>query len=325
MAGVGYVAQVLLADEVVVVKLPRVRQKKLVATGVDQKLGHGEALTKLVWLNKLHQPLVLGRVLPAHDAHLLIILHRRRVAAVGAVVVFERGHHVEHVDHDRHDGHHALVHRRHAPSGPAALGRASHHELVDRHGAALRLGQKIGDCVHRADASLGHWQTGRPTLVAGTQVLVPGVSDEGVLVAVAILAGETQRLVRHHLELRHHRSGFHGGLHHHIAGLGRRLLAVAAAGDHQHAGLVPHLGGLDDDHPVLPQRPIDIGLGQKRLRRHLEDVSRVAAALVGGEQSILVGRIRLGHVAVERVFLRACAWPSDNTHGQGEQRLAKFD
>ena len=99
VVGIGHVAQVLLAHEVVEVELPRVGREELIARRIDDVLRHGQAIAIAVGLHNIQQRLHFRGADPAHDFHLHILADGGRVEAIGIEVVFHRRHKIEHVDH----------------------------------------------------------------------------------------------------------------------------------------------------------------------------------------------------------------------------------
>ena len=67
-----------------------------------------------------------------------------------------------------------------------------------------------------------------------------------------LVVGEDQRLVGHHLQLRHHRPGERGDAHQVLVDRPRRGAVVVAAGDVEERLRVLDLGRPDDGQPVLP-------------------------------------------------------------------------
>ena len=149
------------------------------------------------------------------------------------------------------------------------------------------------------------------------KVLVPRVGDERILGAVAVVAGKPQRLVWNHAQPGDHRASLDGDAGHNVVDLVRRLPAVSAAADQHEARVVLEPVRPGDRQPMLPQRPIHIRLGQELLRGHLEDMHGHTLPLDARNQAVLVCRVRLGHVTVERRLPRGYAWPSDDGQSQG--------
>ena len=167
MAGIGHVADVLGALEIIPVKLPGVGQKKLVAGGIEEELGHREPFP--IFEGILNAP-ELGKLRlahPVHDVHFHVVVHSLRVITVGGAMMLEGKLDVEHVDHDRDDAHHALVNGRSAPSGPAPLGGAGDHKAVYLEFASCFAGEKICSRIHGSHRRLGHGQSQRPFFIAG--------------------------------------------------------------------------------------------------------------------------------------------------------------
>jgi hypothetical protein len=156
--------------------------------------------------------------------------------------------------------------------------------------------------VQRAHGGFRHRQTQRPFFIAGFQKLIPRVRDDGVLGARAFFTGEHQRLIGHHTNLRHHRlrSARNG---HELLGHARHFAIVAAAADVKQTGGVLHARGFHNRHPMPPLGPVHFFFGEIPLRNHIEDKHRGVVCSMRFHQMILISRIRLGHVAIERGFL----------------------
>ena len=301
---VGYIAQVLLAFQIVVVETRRVRQKVLVASRVHDVLGHDQPVAVFVGLLNSHQRLELGRAAPLHDPEVFIILHRGRVETIGAIVVLEGLFVVEQVDYHGRDRHHTLVHGGRGPGGPTAFGAARDHKVLDLHfpaGAAL---QEIDHCVHGAHRALCHRQAGRPHLVAGAQKLVPGVRDELVLHQVSLgRVWKVERLVGNHSQLRHHAVRREGEIRHPRVNLFGRLVFIRSARDEQEAGRVGDLIRPHHGQPVLPHAAIGLDGRLPGLRRQFEHEGGVTFSGNRVNQLEFVAWVRRADVAIERGFL----------------------
>ena len=179
--------------------------------------------------------------------------------------------------------HHALVHRRGRPGRPAPLGAARDDKPIHFHVTPLGAGTEGGHGVHRPHGRLGHRQPGGPLGVAGAQKLVPGISDQGILLAAFGFAREDQRLVGYHLQFRHHRFGREGNLR---PCCHRRTWARLPS-------LAPPLMNSsafewatdvrpDNDQPMLPEGPIHLVGREPGLRGHLQNIGRLVFAPDGG-------------------------------------------
>ena len=205
MAGVRYVSQMLRALQVFPVKLPGIRQKKLICRRVENELWQRQSVAILEGVLDAFE-LGKGRfVQPIHDARLGIIMHCRCIETVCGLMMFKAGDDIEHIDNDWDNGHHTLINDGRTPSGPATFTGTGDHKAIHLHPAALGASQKGGDRIQAAHGSFGHGQAQRPFFVPGLQELIPRVGDDGVLGALALFIGEHQRLVWHHADFRHHR------------------------------------------------------------------------------------------------------------------------
>ena len=196
-------------------------------------------------------------------------------------------------------------------------------DLVSAAGCRRR---ERGDGVHPAHGALRHRQARRPAVVAGEQVMLPGVGDEVVLgprLAGGIVL-EDHRLVRHHAQLRHDGAGVARGVEEPLRRGRRRVPVVAAAADEEKSDVARHLLGRDDDEPVLPHGLLDLGVSQPLLRRQVDQGRRRpfgGQRLRHAPRVVGIGR---GDVLVERRFRcarrgrrqAAAAWrgrPADRT------------
>jgi hypothetical protein len=153
------------------------------------------------------------------------------------------GFHVEHIDHHRSDGRNPPVHGAGKPGGPAAFGRAPHHEPPDFHPELrLRLGLHG---VHPSHGRLGHRKEQRPGGIAGLEKLIERVGDEIVLFKAVI-----QRLIGDAVDDRGDRPG----------ALGQRsqnaqlAFHVSVAGDEQERDVrVAHFGRPRQEQLMMPR------------------------------------------------------------------------
>ena len=89
MIGVGHVAEIFDARQIVEIKLGGVRQKELVTAGIDDELRHREPIAILVRFFNLHQGAMFFSAHPIHDLKLGIIVDCRRPEAIGLEMMSE--------------------------------------------------------------------------------------------------------------------------------------------------------------------------------------------------------------------------------------------
>ena len=126
------------------------------------------------------------------------------------------------VEHDRDDRLHPRIGGAREVSGPAALGGADHHKLLDLLLPVL-FGERL-ERVHRLHRALRHRLQQRPGVIPGLEVLRTGIRNQDVFGLTA-----EQRLVRDVIEDRHRRLR---GARHQCRKL-RLLTPRVAAGDQQ--------------------------------------------------------------------------------------------
>ncbi len=230
---------------------------------------------------------------------------------------------VEHIDHGGDDSHHALIHGGGGPGGPAALGATGDHELLQLQLATLVAGEQFLHAVHGANGALGHGQAGRPGLVAGLEILVPGEADQVVLGAVDAVPHELKGLVGDHLQLGGDTAGGLGDGQ--GASIGPRwwlvCVAVGTAPYEQESCVAFCIVRLGDHEPVLPDRAVDLGGIAPGLGNELDHKLGGAGRLDLVHHLPRVGVVWLLHIPVEGGFRspQPTGW---NHQGAGQARQA---
>ena len=300
MIGVGDVAEEFFARELAEIKLGGVGEEKLIAAGVDEELGHREAVAIRERVFDGVEGFGFGRAQPIHDAVADVIADGRCEEAVGAEVMIHGLLDVEHVNDEGDDGDDAAIDGGGGPGGPAAFGGAGDDESVDLGGATFGAGKKGGGGVHGAHGGLGHGEARGPAFVPGAEKLIPTVGDEIVFDAGLAVAVEGEWLVGHHAELDDDGLRGLGDLDELAGGAGRSAGAVGASADEEEGGGVGEVGGFDDGEPVAPLGAIDLGGREPVLGNEIEDVGGASGIGELGGFFPSEGGVGLRDVAVER-------------------------
>ena len=210
---------------------------------------------------------------------------------------------VQQVNHAGNNRHHALVHRRGRPGRPAALGTAGHDKPVHLHIAPLGTGAEGGHRIHGTYRRFGHRQPGRPFRVAGPQELVPGISNEGILLSAFGFAGKHQRLVGYHLQFRHHRFGSPSDPDHVAIGRCGCFAVIGAAANEQQRLRMDYRVRPDDVQPVFPDGAVHLVGREPGLGGHFQNIGREILAPDGVHDTVAVVRVGRGDVFVQRRLL----------------------
>ena len=96
---------------------------------------------------------------------------------------------------------------------------------------ALLAGEELLHAIHGPDGALGHRQAGQPGVVAGFQILVPGVADEVVLFSLDAVVVKDERLIGHHPQLGDDAVSRLGDLQDQRVGRFGRIASIVTSGD----------------------------------------------------------------------------------------------
>ena len=235
--------------------------------GVAEHLGsdtfvhvHDTALGDLVTVR------IAGDVAVKH-----VVTHGKGIGAINAEVMLETLFKIEHVDHNRHDRDDTGIDCGGSPCRPAALRTAGDNELIDLCCWAHLGLHQVGDGVHRAYGGFSHRQAQGPLLIAGAQILIPGVGDDAVFAAPApVVVGEYKWLARHAVESRYDGASLQCALN---VAFGRGTSAVplvAAAGKVEKADIASDVLRHGNHKLVHPQWQIHLGASKPLLAYHFE-------------------------------------------------------